>query len=78
MQHSFTAEDVGSYASSKDLPHLFERFYRAEGSPGSGAGIDLSIVREIIWRYHGKIGAENTEKGLKMASSIPLMKMLVT
>lgn len=30
-----TVEDEGGGASGKDLPHLFERFYRAEGSPSS-------------------------------------------
>ena len=72
-----TVEDEGGGASGKDLPHLFERFYRAEGSPSSGAGIGLAIVREIIWRHHGTISAENTAKGLKMTISIPLMKMMV-
>ena len=73
-----TVEDEGGGASGKDLPHLFERFYRAEGSPSSGAGIGLAIVREIIWRHHGTISAENTAKGLKMTVSIPLMKMIRT
>lgn len=73
-----TVEDEGGGASAKDLPHLFERFYRAEGSPSSGAGIGLAIVREIIWRHHGTISAENTAKGLKMTISIPLMKMIRT
>ena len=73
-----TVEDEGGGASGKDLPHLFERFYRAEGSPSSGAGIGLAIVREIIWRHHGTISAENTAKGLKMTISIPLMKMIRT
>lgn len=73
-----TVEDEGGGASAKDLPHLFERFYRAEGSPSSGAGIGLAIVREIIWRHHGTISAENTAKGLRMTISIPLMKMIRT
>ena len=73
-----TVEDEGGGASGKDLPHLFERFYRAEGSPSSGVGIGLAIVREIIWRHHGTISAENTAKGLKMTISIPLMKMIRT
>lgn len=71
-------EDEGGGASAKDLPHLFERFYRAEGSPSSGAGIGLAIVREIIWRHHGTISADNTAKGLRMTISIPLMKMIRT
>lgn len=73
-----TVEDEGGGASAKDLPHLFERFYRAEGSPSSGAGIGLAIVREIIWRHHGTISAANAAKGLKMTISIPLMKMIRT
>lgn len=73
-----TVEDQGGGASAKDLPHLFQRFYRAEGSPSHGAGIGLAIVREIIWRHHGSISAENTAQGLKMTISIPLMKMIRT
>ncbi len=73
-----TVEDEGGGTSAKDLPHLFERFYRAEGSPSNGAGIGLAIVREIILRHHGTISAENAAKGLKMTISIPLMKMIRT
>lgn len=70
-----TVEDEGGGASAKDLPHLFERFYRAEGSDSRGAGLGLAIVREIIWRHHGTISAENTAKGLKMTISIPLLNL---
>ena len=73
-----TVEDEGGGASAKDLPHLFERFYRAEGSPSSGAGIGLAIVKEIIWRHHGTIDAENGTRGLKIIISIPRLKMIRT
>jgi len=69
-----TLEDEGGGASVRDLPHLFERFYRAEHSPENGAGIGLAIVKEILWRHHGTIRAENTEHGLKMEISIPILK----
>lgn len=73
-----TVTDEGGGASQKDLPHLFERFYRAEGSPAAGTGIGLSIVREILWRHHGSISAENvagSPGGLKMTLSIPLLNL---
>lgn len=73
-----TVTDEGGGASLKDLPHLFERFYRAEGSPATGAGLGLAIVREIIWRHHGSIWAENVSgvhAGLRMTLSLPLLKL---
>ena len=48
-----TFEDDGGGASEKDLPHLFERFYRAEGSKAEGSGIGLSMAREIVRRHQG-------------------------
>ena len=58
----------------KDLPHLFERFYRAEHQSTQGAGIGLSIVREILRRHHGTIAASNTGKGLRMEITLPILE----
>jgi two-component system, OmpR family, sensor histidine kinase TctE len=44
-------EDNGPGVSEAELPHLFERFYRASEKPG-GAGLGLAIVQEIA-RQHG-------------------------
>lgn len=68
-----TLEDDGGGVREKDLPHLFERFYRAEHQSSQGAGIGLSIVREIIRRHHGTITASNTGKGLKMEIILPII-----
>ena len=68
-----TLEDDGGGVRDKDLSHLFERFYRAEHQSSQGAGIGLSIVREIIRRHHGTITASNTEKGLKMEITLPVI-----
>ena len=70
-----TIEDNGGGVSEKDLPHLFERFYRAEGQKQSGAGLGLAIVKEIIFRHHGHITAENTKDGLRFSISIPVLQM---
>jgi signal transduction histidine kinase len=47
-----------------DLPYVFERFYRAERSrsrDAGGAGIGLSIVKELIEAHGGRVGAESAE-----------------
>ena len=73
-----TLEDNGGGAAPKDLPHLFERFYRAEGQHSQGAGLGLAIVKEIIYRHHGQIKAQNTDKGLKFTISLPVLDMIKT
>ena len=66
-----TIEDDGGGVPGKDLHHLFERFYRAEGASQEGTGIGLAMVKAIVRRHHGDILAENTEKGLRMRMTLP-------
>ena len=70
-----TLEDDGGGADPKDLPHLFDRFYRAKGQPSKGTGLGLAIVKEVIYRHHGQILAQNTKKGLKFTISMPVLDM---
>ena len=53
-------EDNGKGIAAKDLPNIFDRFYRTDSSRNSakgGSGIGLSIVRKIIEDHGGKIWA---------------------
>lgn len=57
-------EDNGKGISSKDLPRIFERFYRTDASRNSmkgGSGIGLSIVKKIIEDHGGYIYATSKE-----------------
>ena len=57
-------EDNGKGIAAKDLPHIFERFYRTDASRNSstgGSGIGLSIVRKIVEDHGGKIWATSRE-----------------
>ena len=50
--------DTGIGISRNDLEHIFDRFYKADRArvkQSSGAGLGLSIVKEIIDLHHGKI-----------------------
>lgn len=57
-------EDNGKGISQKDLPNIFDRFYRTDASRNSGtggSGIGLSIVKKIIQDHGGYIWATSKE-----------------
>ncbi|MFL6274769.1 MAG: sensor histidine kinase [Blastocatellia bacterium] len=53
-----TIADRGPGVAAKDLPHLFEPFYRGAAvmaSPAAGAGLGLSIVRKHVEAHRGRV-----------------------
>lgn len=61
---------------TEDLPFLFERFYRGEKSRSrehGGAGIGLSIVKELVNAHGGTVGAEQAGKDrLRIWFTLPM------
>ncbi|CAM3683014.1 sensor histidine kinase [Marinicrinis lubricantis] len=57
-------QDTGLGMDEEEVPHIFERFYRADVSRGqtSGTGLGLSIAKWIIDEHHGSIEV-HTSKG---------------
>ena len=56
------------------LPHVFERFYRVEKSRDrerGGAGIGLSIVKQLVEGHGGKVGAESAGGVTRVWFSLP-------
>lgn len=57
-------EDNGKGIGPKDLPYIFDRFYRTDVSRNSskgGSGIGLAIVKKIVEEHGGKIWATSEE-----------------
>ena len=71
-----TVSDTGIGIPQSELPRLFERFYRVEGSPGrayEGTGIGLALVDELVRLQGGTIRVESEEgKGSRFIVRLPL------
>src|SRR5205085_399748 len=60
--------DSGTGIPTEHLPHVFDRFYKADASRAgtaipSGSGLGLSIVQAIVARHGGTITASNAPEG---------------
>jgi heavy metal sensor kinase len=54
--------DTGIGIPSEALPHVFERFFRAEPSRSKefeGAGLGLALVKWVVENHHGRVGVES-------------------
>ncbi|CAN5886359.1 ATP-binding protein [soil metagenome] len=59
-----TVRDQGPGIDGADLPHIFDRFYRAsEARAMPGSGLGLSIVRRVVQAHGGTVTATNAEGG---------------
>lgn len=69
-------EDTGAGIAPADLPHIFDRFWRADRSrtrSSGGAGLGLAIARRIIEAHGGRIWAQSTVgQGTTLSFSLPL------
>lgn len=64
--------DTGRGIEANDLPHIFNRFYRADKSRStSGSGIGLTIARQIVEGYGGTITARS--EGMGRGSSFQIV-----
>lgn len=55
-------KDYGKGIAKKDLPHIFERFYKGENSSSESVGIGLALAKSIIESNGGYIEVESQEK----------------
>ena len=70
--------DEGTGIPEDAMPHVFERFYRAESSrTGQGSGLGLAIVQETVEALEGRVEAESIlGKGSVFTLHLPLSERL--
>ena len=65
----------GTPIPAKSIEHLFERFYRAEGSRSratGGTGLGLAIVKSIVDLHHGNVQVTSDDNETSLIVTLPL------
>jgi two-component system OmpR family sensor kinase len=78
-QVAVSVTDTGQGIPAQDLPHVFERFYRADkarsrtGESNGTGGLGLSIVRSVVTAYGGQVSIHSQEgKGTTVRFTLPV------
>lgn len=75
MQLSLT--NFGEIISEEDLAHIFDKFFRVEGSRSTetgGTGLGLAIAKKVILLHHGQIKVTSDYKGTVFSITLPIKK----
>lgn len=70
-----TVQNTGDTISEQHLPHLFERFYRADGArqrTEEGVGLGLAITRSIVIAHQGKIEVSSRPGVTQLTIKLPM------
>ncbi|MDQ3930785.1 MAG: ATP-binding protein, partial [Chloroflexota bacterium] len=75
-QVEVSVRDTGRGIPSKHLPHIFERFFRADRSRAratGGTGLGLAIVKQLVELHGGRVWAKSTQgEGSTFAFTLPV------
>lgn len=73
---SVTVENPGKTVADEDLPHLFERFYRADRArthhATEGSGLGLALVRAIAAAHNGSVSVESRDGLTRFSLRFPV------
>ncbi|HEY8600232.1 MAG TPA: ATP-binding protein [Thermomicrobiales bacterium] len=78
---AISVTDTGSGIAPADLPHIFERFYRADSSRAratGGSGLGLTITRRLVEAHGGTIDATSTVgQGSRFTFTLPAIEDVI-
>lgn len=67
--------DNGKGIAAENLPHVFEEFYQSDSAAGTGSGVGLALVQQIVKTLEGTISIDSTlGKGTTVHVVLPLRK----
>jgi signal transduction histidine kinase len=69
-----SVEDDGPGIAAEHLPHVFDRFYKADTSRrgmAGGSGLGLSIVKAIVQKHGGTISVDSRPGRTRFEFTIP-------
>jgi two-component system, OmpR family, sensor histidine kinase KdpD len=77
----FEVMDRGPGFPAKEIPFVFNKFYRIDGSRAGGTGLGLSIVKGFVEAHNGTVSIENRENGgsritVKIPSQTPDLNLM--
>ena len=71
---SIAVADTGPGIAADQLPHVFERYWKAQSTSQPGSGLGLYIANGIVEAHGGKIWAESSAGGARFTFILPLAR----
>jgi light-regulated signal transduction histidine kinase (bacteriophytochrome) len=71
---SIAVADTGPGIAADQLPHIFERYWKAQSTSQPGSGLGLYIARGIVEAHGGKIFAESSDAGARFTFILPVAR----
>ena len=68
----FSVADEGTGIPAEQLPHVFERYWKARAADRDGVGLGLAIVKGIVEAHGGTIRVESAAAGTTFTFTIPI------
>ena len=69
-----TVADTGPGIAADQLPHVFDRYWKARPASQAGAGLGLYIAKGIVEAHGGRIWAESSSDGARFTFTLPIAR----
>jgi two-component system, chemotaxis family, sensor kinase Cph1 len=71
---SIAVADTGPGIAAEQLPHVFDRYWKAQSTSQPGSGLGLYIAKGIVEAHGGKLWAESSVVGARFTFTLPLAR----